>query len=342
MIDEVKVDESAPVGDSQTAMELAFDKLHGEVTVEEAPKEEVIESSEVEAPTAPPKEEQAEEITTEEETEAPQEETEEVEAVEPEEEGIEGEIDSLDQKLSGFVPEYKDLVNSIEDPDLKERVLDAGKKQRAAIDRKLSELGELKKQNGEALENYSRMDKQFKEDPRALIEMLAKAANIQLNDLASPAQTDSPIEDDYRLPEEIKRDQELEDIKKELHSIKYAKQQEEQLSAQQEIDNFKNAVDEKGNPKYPHFERVKTNMGLLIGQEGITLESAYGKAILLDDELSAERDAEMLRKIEAKRKYRVEKAKKLKKQSLQTKSLDTSVTDPGALMEQAYDNLMMA
>jgi len=247
----------------------------------------------------------------------------------------------LEKELSGFVPEFKEIVDFIEDPDLKQKVINAGKKQRASIDRKLSELGEQKKLNGENLENYSRMDKLFKEDPTALIKTIAQSANVNLNDLVQPVLKEESSEDDYRLPEEIKRDQELADIKKELYSIKYAKQQEEQLTAQQEINKFVSAVDDSGNLKYPHFEQVRANMSLLVGRDdNMDLDKAYNKAVLLDDELSSLRDKEMLRIVEAKRKYRVEKAKKLKKQSPQSSNLDASIMDPDSLLNAAYEKAM--
>lgn len=52
------------------------------------------------------------------------------------------------------------------------------------------------------------------------------------------------------------------------------------------IQNFQVAKDEKGNPKYPHFERVRQDMdGLLRAGLAKDLESAYDKAIRMHDDI---------------------------------------------------------
>jgi hypothetical protein len=321
--------------DTGVTLEDAVSDFFEEIDKQEESQSEAKEESKTE------NKESIDKTETETETEEDVEELDE--EIEEEEDSSIGESEKLERELQGFVSEYRELVNSIEDPELKMKAIEAGKKQRASIDRKLSEIGEQKKLNREALENYSKMDRMFNENPKGLIELLATQANIKIEDLVKPAQREyNNDEDDYRTPEEIKRDQELEDIKSELKSLKDQKREQEQLTVQQEIIEFQEAKDEKGNLKHPHFERVKANMGILITQPNMTMEKAYEKAILLDDELMAEREREILKKAELKRKEKIEKAKKLKKQSISSSKIKSITTNPDSLLEQAYDNLMIS
>jgi hypothetical protein len=83
---------------------------------------------------------------------------------------------------------------------------------------------------------------------------------------------------------------------------------------QQEIKQFRSARDDKGNPKYPHFETVKQSMvGLLQAGLADDLDGAYHKAIRMNDDLwqaeqqrkadaeKAEAEAKAQQELEAKR-----------------------------------------
>ena len=66
----------------------------------------------------------------------------------------------------------------------------------------------------------------------------------------------------------------------------------------------------------------------------MTMEKAYSKAILLDDELVTLRDAELLKKAEIKRKTEIEKAKKLKRQSVRSSKVSATISNPDAALER--------
>jgi len=245
---------------------------------------------------------------------------------------IEGEVEDLDKELSGFVPEYKDLAKSIDDQELRQKIIDAGKKQRAAIDRKLSELGDQKKQNGVKIAQYEQLEALFAKDAREAIKTLANGAKVDLNELIDKPtvqQDDSLIdEEDYRTPEEIARDKRLEALEQKVkfREEEFERKQREQVQA--DVAAFVNAKDENGNLKYPHVVKVGAKMGELILNSSMTYEEAYNAAVYSDPQLRAEYEAEILSKAEAKRKAEVEKAKKLNKIAPKSTGLKAKVTNP--------------
>ena len=60
----------------------------------------------------------------------------------------------------------------------------------------------------------------------------------------------------------------------------------------------------------------------------MTMDKAYKKAIRLDDELSSQRDADILNKAAVKRKADIVKAKKQKKQSVRSSKVTSTIKDP--------------
>lgn len=91
--------------------------------------------------------------------------------------------------------------------------------------------------------------------------------------------------------------------------------QTERQRAQYEFDSLAQAKDDNGTPKYPHFDRVRqTMLQLAANGQADTWESAYSKAIRLDDDLhketieaAAKREREALEKANQEA---VEKARK--------------------------------
>jgi hypothetical protein len=252
----------------------------------------------------------------------------------------------LDRRLSGQPKEFKDLVKSVQDKELQTKILDAGKIVRAREDRLSLELGNLKKEYGSTRELIQFIDK----DPLAALKHIAKVTNIDLSTLI-----DKPVQDeydyDYRTPEEIKRDKELEDIKKELQNLKGQKSQDELSTIEQEVNSFADSLNEEGELKYPHFEKLQSEIFDILGLEkqrlGVPktaaerqqrLLKAYQKAIMLDDELVAERDAELLNRAKAKRATEIEKAKKLKKFGSRSPSAGVKPASSKDALSSIYDN----
>ena len=239
---------------------------------------------------------------------------------EEEKQDSEKEDSELKRKLSGYPKEFRELVQSVEDDQLKAKVLEAGKVVRAREDRLSLELGNLRKEYNTAKGLIQMID----QDPVNALKHIAKVTKIDLASLVErPVQED---EYDYRTPEEKARDKQLEDIKQELLALKNQKSVDELQTIEQEIESFADSKDEDGDLKYPYFERLQDSIFEILGFEkqrlGVPknsqerlrrLEKAYNKAVLLDDELASERENEILKKSQRLKQEEIEKAKKLKK-----------------------------
>lgn len=253
----------------------------------------------------------------------------------------------LDRRLSGYAKEFKYLVKTEKDPVKREQLFQAVKVARAREDRLNLELGNSKKE----IANFKDFGDLLRNDPKLAIKNLAKRLNLDINSLVEKAVPESD-EYDYRTPEEISRDKKLADIEQELSQLKNQKQLETNLILDQEIDSFENAKDDKGNLKHPHYEKVHSSMIDLLAFEkqkfGFPktslerlerLEKAYKKAVLLDDDLVALRDAEILKRAELKRKREIEEARKNKKfKQGNSVNIDTTITDSRARLEKALEH----
>lgn len=271
-----------------------------------------------------------EELESTENTQEESEEPEEKEEKEEVKENIDKGID-LKKTLSGQPREFREAVELIKDPEAQAKVIEAGKILRAREDQVRLELGNTKKE----MANLKTFDESFKKNPLQTLKDLAKFANIDLNSLIEPVQD----EYDYRTPEEIARDNHYKNIESRLAQIERQKQEETADVNAREIEQFKSAKDSNGEIKYPHFERVRGNMatfyieGHPLYNPDLTLEKAYQKAIMLDDELVELRDIEITRKATEKRKEELEKAKRLKKFSGKTSSVNVAPASPRALLD---------
>jgi hypothetical protein len=237
----------------------------------------------------------------------------------------------LKKILSGQPREFREAVELIKDPEAQAKVIEAGKILRAREDQVRLELGNTKKE----MANFKTFDESFKKNPIQTIKDLAKFAKIDLTSLIEPVQD----EYDYRTPEEIAKDNYYKNIESRLAQIERQKQEETADINAREIEQFKSAKNSDGEIKYPHFERVRGNMatfyieGHPLYNPNLTLEQAYKKAVMLDDELVELRDIEITRKATEKRKEELEKAKKLKKFSGKTSSVNILPANPRVALE---------
>ena len=237
----------------------------------------------------------------------------------------------LKKILSGQPREFREAVELIKDPEAQARVIEAGKILRAREDQVRLELGNTKKE----MANFKTFDESFKKNPIQTIKDLAKFAKIDLTSLIEPVQD----EYDYRTPEEIAKENYYKNIESRLAQIERQKQEETADINAREIEQFKSAKNSDGEIKYPHFERVRGNMatfyieGHPLYNPNLTLEQAYKKAVMLDDELVELRDIEITRKATEKRKEELEKAKKLKKFSGKTSSVNILPANPRVALE---------
>ena len=253
---------------------------------------------------------------------------------EPEEEvkeNIETKGVDLKKTLSGQPREFREAVELIKDPEAQAKVIEAGKILRAREDQVRLELGNTKKE----MANFKAFDESLKKNPIQALKDLAKYAKIDINSLIEPVED----EYDYRTPEEIARDNHYKNIESRLAQIERQKQDETADINAREIEQFRSAKNSDGEIKFPHFEKVRNSMATFFIEESplfnpdLTLEQAYKKAVMLDDELVELRDAEITRKATEKRKEELEKAKRLKKFSGRTSSVNVAPANPKAALK---------
>jgi hypothetical protein len=170
----------------------------------------------------------------------------------------------------------------------------------------------------------------FQQDPKDALLQLAKSANVDLGSGDSNSSDDAESVDEYLTPEELAMDKKMKTLEARVQQFENQTKQQDLLSAQQEVEAFRGATDTEGNLKHPHFERVRSNMSKLfnIGDNDMTFEKAYQRAILLDDELVEQRDLKIKDSFEKKRKADVVKAKKAKRQSVRTSKISSTSHDP--------------
>jgi hypothetical protein len=194
---------------------------------------------------------------------------------------------------SGWTKEEKELVKKIKDPELRQEAIEATKKRRVDFDRRSLELGNTRKELAEM---------------RAKLEELTSLQNKPV----------ANNEDEYLTEQELEQKKKLEDVEKQLKELRDREANNQARTVQQELTAFAQSENEDGSLKYPYFERVRQNMSLLFqaDQNGtLTLEKAYHKAVLLDDELAAEQQQELLLKEKLKQKEALAKVKNNKKYS---------------------------
>jgi len=194
---------------------------------------------------------------------------------------------------SGWTKEEKELVKKIKDPELRQEAVEATKKRRVDFDRRSLELGNTRKELAEM---------------RTKLEELTSKQN---NPVAEN-------EDEYLTEQELKQKKQLENVERQLQELKEQEAASQAQTVQKELTSFAQSQNEDGSLKHPYFERVRKNMSLLFqaDQNGtMTLEKAYNKAVLLDDELEGEQRQELLLKEKIKQKEALEKVKKNKKYS---------------------------
>lgn len=163
-------------------------------------------------------------------------------------------------------------------------------------------------------------------NPKAGLLDLAKRLGVDLQQELS--------EQPWRSPES----EAVEELRRELDRMRQEQKHREQYEVQSrmqriqqenasQIEAFATAVDDDGNPKYPHFEAVENVMAELIygrnnlrrtnpDVEPMSLEEAYERACKLSPEVSEEmdkrREAERLAEANAKAKRAADAAKRVK------------------------------
>jgi hypothetical protein len=154
-------------------------------------------------------------------------------------------------------------------------------------------------------------DMALRNNPKMALKQLAQGYGI---DLSSIEETVDWNDSD---PQITQLKQQNQAILAELNQFKQQNLQSARQQTEAQINGFANTKDDKGNLKYPHFDKLRVKMGNLIDAgEAKGLEDAYAKAVRLDDELykqslDAQRKSAKAEE-DARRKAAVEKAKKVR------------------------------
>ena len=176
-------------------------------------------------------------------------------------------------------------------------------------------------------------DLALRNNPKMALKQLAQGYGI---DLSSIEETVDWNDSD---PQITQLQQQNQAILAELNQFKKQNLQSARQQTENQISAFAESKDEKGNLKYPHFDKVRVKMGNLIDAgEAKGLEDAYAKSIRLDDDLykqslDSQRKSAKAEE-DARRKAAVEKAKKVRPR--------TATTPPsGSVKNSDLDSLLM-
>lgn len=261
------------------------------------------------------------------------------------EEDSSGEIEALENWSADKKEKFKAIP-----PENKEIVMDAMKELERGFNRKFEDLAEVRKRD-EAFNNvFAPVKTQIDAIGLGPVEVTQNLVNAHQMLSTNPEQgirdvitqyggakaseivrgmaqelgllnQDAPNgeSDDYIDPQIKALQDELSDLKGGLTRTEQQKQQEQYTQHLNTVNLFKEAVDDSGNKKHPHFDRVEQSMADLIGAarargQTLNLDDAYTSAVRMDPELFqqilADEKAELAKQQDAKRKQRVAASKK--------------------------------
>ena len=217
--------------------------------------------------------------------------------------------------------------------DVQEAVMDRHKAMEADYTRKTQEIAEYRKQADPLVEAVkphveylSEVGRQLGLQPGALIGQIVQAErmlrtgdpNTKVNALLQLAQSygidlANLAKGGTGQPDPLIHDmrQQLQLTQRQLDEIRRHSEESQAAQLHSTIESFRSAKDDNGQPKHPHFERVKVVMGTLMQRgEASTLEEAYAKAVEPINEAIAQELKARQARAEQERKASVAKAKK--------------------------------
>ena len=125
----------------------------------------------------------------------------------------------------------------------------------------------------------------LRKDPQNAIAWLANQYGVDVGAVGN----DPALEDEYADPQVKQLQQQVAQLTGFIQNQQTQQQSQVQASTQSLIDQFAAETDANGNPKHPHFERVRGVMGTLISSENAKdLNTAYEMAVYADPELRQE------------------------------------------------------
>ncbi len=224
----------------------------------------------------------------------------------------------------GWADDKRDSFKTLS-PDLKKYLRDREAEQKKAFNAKVQDAEKIRKQyeryepvskvfeplrqtlelNGISEAQYIQRllaaENMLRTNPKEALKWLAQQSNVSLNELVeAPTNTDPALESVNR---------ELAAVKAQLNQFTTGNQQAIQQNVHSTIQTFQSEADATGNPKHPHFERVRVAMGALLQSgQAKDMEDAYERAVYADPELrkaSIETQLKAMRDAEAKEQARL-------------------------------------
>jgi hypothetical protein len=126
------------------------------------------------------------------------------------------------------------------------------------------------------------MNDYLRKDPQNAIAWLANQYGVDMAAIGN----DPAAEDEFADPEVKAIKQQVAQLTGFIQNQQTQQQSQVQASTQSFIDQFAAETDANGNPKHPHFDRVRGVMGSLISSHNAKdLETAYEMAVYADPEL---------------------------------------------------------
>lgn len=161
-----------------------------------------------------------------------------------------------------------------------------------------------------AIRQLAGLHKMFKQDPVRYLQTVAHAAGIDLSRL-----TEQHADHEYVDPQVAAVAQKVQTLEQQQRAAWQAQQHAVQQQAMSAIEAFAGEKDESGKPLRPHFDKVKTRMGVLL-ESGTAkdLADAYEQATWADPGIRTELTTAQQKAAAAeeaeRRKQAVEKAKR--------------------------------
>jgi len=122
----------------------------------------------------------------------------------------------------------------------------------------------------------------LRKDPQNAINWLANQYGVDMAAIGN----DPAAEDEFADPQVKQLQQQVAQLTGFIQNQQTQQQSQVQQSTQSLIDQFAAETDANGNPKHPHFDRVRGVMGSLISSENAKdLATAYEMAVYADPEL---------------------------------------------------------
>ena len=122
----------------------------------------------------------------------------------------------------------------------------------------------------------------LRKDPQNAINWLANQYGVDMAAIGN----DPAAEDEFADPQVKQLQQQVAQLTGFIQNQQTQQQSQVQASTQSFIDQFAQETDANGNPKHPHFDRVRGVMGSLISSENAKdLATAYEMAVYADPEL---------------------------------------------------------